>query len=70
MKCIIATITMAIIVYFASGIISEWFIAEGYKRILALAALILCGIGSYIIAIALLRTLTLAEIKGFLRPAA
>lgn len=67
-KCTSATVFMAIVVYFVSLVIEDWFLVEGFIRIAALAALILSGIFSYIIAITLLRTLTLAEIGGFLRP--
>ncbi len=66
-KCVFATGIMGAAVYYASAALSPIFQQEGMLRIVALGGLILCGVVSYVLAIAAMRTFLLSDIKGFLR---
>ncbi|MEX0298817.1 MAG: murein biosynthesis integral membrane protein MurJ, partial [Kordiimonas sp.] len=66
-KCIVSTAVMGTAVYYTSAALSHFFQQESMLRIAALGGLIICGVVSYIVAIAVMRTFSLSDIKGFIR---
>lgn len=68
LKCAAASLLMGVGVWLLHQEFASAFTADGSARILALAGLISAGIAVYFLAAVLLRTLTVAEIKGFMRP--
>jgi putative peptidoglycan lipid II flippase len=66
LKCALASVLMGLGIYFTNGYMGEHFSEDGSGRVLALFAMISAGVVIYAVGLALLRTLTVAEIKGFM----
>lgn len=66
-KCTLSSLVMGATIWYATGFLENGFEADGGMRILTLTGLIVTGVIGYLIAASALRTLTLAEIKAFVR---
>jgi len=64
-KCCIASILMASGVFYATTYLAPYFTSDGIARILTLSGLITFGVIVYVVAITLMRTLSLKELKQF-----
>ncbi|MFC3053716.1 murein biosynthesis integral membrane protein MurJ [Kordiimonas pumila] len=67
-KCIISSAVMGIAVYFITRESASVFLTDGLTRVASLAGIIVVGILVYVLVNIVLRTLTTAELKRFVRP--
>lgn len=66
-KCLLATMIMAMTLYFASGMIDKMFVEIGTNRLIGLALLILTGVAVYGVSVLALRTISIIDLKSFVR---
>jgi len=65
-KCSVASVLMGAVVWALHDALADSFLTDGNGRIVALGTIVAGGLVAYLLASVLMRSVTLAELKGFL----